>query len=66
MIPQITVRMNRIGVINDVSMVLMCPVVTGHAAPLYKCEDYVCLKMNPGADVKAEIWWEDFSSRTKG
>lgn len=42
-----------------------CPVAAGKVLPQYKCEDCHCLAMNPGADVKAEDWWNSLTPEQK-
>lgn len=42
-----------------------CPVATGRVEPQYQCENCTCLQMNPGADVKAEAWWQGLSKERK-
>ena len=42
-----------------------CPVATGKILPAYKCEDCTCLAMNPGAEAKAQEWWNGLSDAAK-
>lgn len=42
-----------------------CPIASGKVLPQYRCEECVCLDMNPGADVKADEWWSNLTPAQK-